>query len=108
MANKTPQIDRRHFLRMSATLASGVVLPASFTACSRDDEKNASNPLQTFVQPKMLDAKNGLLDITLTASYFDTKLAGVDSRNHYPVSLRAYGFDAQGPSYSGPTLVVKG
>jgi FtsP/CotA-like multicopper oxidase with cupredoxin domain len=56
----------------------------------------------------MLEAKNGLLDVTLTASYFDTKLAGVDSRNQYPVSLRAYGYDAQGPSYSGPTLVVKG
>jgi FtsP/CotA-like multicopper oxidase with cupredoxin domain len=108
MPNKNPPMNRRHFLRMSATLASGIVLPTSFTACSREDEKNASNPLQTFVQPTMLEAKNGLLDITLTASYFDTKLAGVDSRNQYPVSLRAYGYDAQSPSYSGPTLVVKG
>ena len=31
-------IDRRHFLRLSATLASGVVVPASFTACSREEE----------------------------------------------------------------------
>ena len=72
MPNKNPPMNRRHFLRMSATLASGIVLPTSFTACSREDEKNASNPLQTFVQPTMLEAKNGLLDITLTASYFDT------------------------------------
>lgn len=108
MANKNPPIDRRHFLRMSATLASGIVVPASFTACSRDDGNAETNPQQTFVQPTMLEAKNGLLDVTLTASYFDTKLAGADPSKQYPVSLRAYGDDAQGPSYSGPTLVVKG
>jgi FtsP/CotA-like multicopper oxidase with cupredoxin domain len=49
-----------------------------------------------------------LLDVTLIASYFDTKLAGDDQSKKYPVSLRAYGHDNQGPSYSGPTLVVKG
>jgi FtsP/CotA-like multicopper oxidase with cupredoxin domain len=108
MANKNLPINRRHFLRMSATLATGIVVPAGFTACSREDEKNSANPRQTFIQPTMLEAKNGLLDITLTAAYFDTKLAGDDPSKKYPVSLRAYGNDAQGPSYSGPTLVVKG
>ncbi|CAM3727556.1 multicopper oxidase family protein [Polynucleobacter arcticus] len=108
MANKNLPIDRRHFLRVSATLASGIVVPASFTACSREEEKNGTNPQQTFVQPTILEAKGGLLDVTLTASYFDTKLAGADPGKQYPVSLRAYGYDAQGPSYSGPTLVVKG
>jgi FtsP/CotA-like multicopper oxidase with cupredoxin domain len=108
MANKNPPINRRHFLRMTATLASGIVVPVGFTACSREDEKNSANPKQTFVQPTMLEAKNGLLDITLTAAYFDTKLAGDDPSKKYPVSLRAYGHDAQGSSYSGPTLVVKG
>jgi FtsP/CotA-like multicopper oxidase with cupredoxin domain len=93
---------------MTATLASGIVLPAGFTACSREDEKNKANPQQTFVQPTMLEAKDGLLDITLTASYLNTKLAGENPSKPYPVSLRAYGFDAQGPSYSGPTLIVKG
>jgi FtsP/CotA-like multicopper oxidase with cupredoxin domain len=108
MANKNPLINRRHFLRMTATLASGIVVPASFTACSREDEKNGAIPKQTFIQPTMLEARDSLLDVTLTASYFDTKLAGVDPRNQYPVSLRAYGHDNQGPAYSGPTLVVKG
>ena len=101
-------IDRRHFLRLSATLASGVVVPASFTACSREEGTTLATPKQTFVQPSMLEAKNGLLDVTLTASYFDTKLAGDDPSKKYPVSLRAYGYDNQDPSYSGPTLVVRG
>ena len=103
-----PPINRRHFLRMSATLASGIVVPASFTACSREDQNSLANPVQTFVQPTMLEAKNGLLDATLTASYFDAKLAGADPSKQYPVSLRAYGYGTQGPSYAGPTLVVKG
>ena len=101
-------INRRHFLRLSATLASGIAVPASFTACSREEEVTPATPKQTFVQPTMLEAKNGLLDVTLTASYFDTKLAGDDPSKKYPVSLRAYGFDNEGPSYFGPTLVVRG
>jgi FtsP/CotA-like multicopper oxidase with cupredoxin domain len=108
MVNKNPPIDRRHFLRMTATLASGIVVPASFTACSREDQKDIASPKQTFVQSNMLEAKNGLLDVTLTASYLDTRLAGEDPSKPYPVSLRAYGFDTQVPSHSGPTLVVKG
>ncbi|QWD92154.1 multicopper oxidase domain-containing protein [Polynucleobacter asymbioticus] len=101
-------INRRHFLRLSATLASGIVVPASFTACSREEGVTLATPKQTFVQPTMLEAKNGLLDVTLTASYFDTKLARDDPSKKYPVSLRAYGYDNLGPSYSGPTLVVRG
>ena len=108
MANQNPPINRRHFLQMSATLVSGIAVPTTFTACSREDEKNKNHQQQTFVQPTMLEAKNGLLDVTLTASYFDTKLAGIDPTNQYSVSLRAYGYDAQGPSYTGPTLVVRG
>ena len=73
MANQNPPINRRHFLQMSATLVSGIVVPTTFTACSREDEKNKNHQQQTFVQPTMLEAKNGLLDVTLTASYFDTK-----------------------------------
>jgi FtsP/CotA-like multicopper oxidase with cupredoxin domain len=108
MANNNPFIHRRHFLRLSTTLASGIVFPVGFTACSFENEKNVANLEQTFVEPTMLEAKDGLLDVTLTASYFDAKLVGADPRKQYPVSLRAYGDDAQGPSYSGPTLVVKG
>ena len=108
----TPQSARRDFLRMGISITSGIVLPSVFTACTKkgDEEGDGkpAHPLQTFVQPDMLEAKNGLLDVTLTASYFDTKLAGADPQKQYPVSLRAYGYDKQGPSYSGPTLVVRG
>ena len=104
----TPQGTRRDFLRMGVSVTSGIVLPSLLTSCSQEGDSKSAHPLQTFVQPDMLEAKNGLLDVTLTASYFDTKLAGADPQKQYPVSLRAYGYDKQGPSYSGPTLVVKG
>jgi FtsP/CotA-like multicopper oxidase with cupredoxin domain len=55
-----------------------------------------------------LEAKNGVLDVTLTAAYWDGKISGADSGQQYPVSLRAYGYDSHGPNYSGPTLVVRG
>ena len=103
-----PKIHRRDFLRMGLTVASGIVLPASFIACSKEGERGTSSSAQTFVQPTMLEANNGVLDITLTASYWDSKLSGADPKQEYPVSLRAYAYDANGPSYSGPTLVVRG
>ena len=70
-----PHNHRRDFLRMGLTVASGIVLPASFTACSNEGDRKATSSIQTFVQPTMLDAQNGVLDITLTASYWDTKLS---------------------------------
>jgi len=100
--------DRRDFLRIGVTLASGTVIPLGFTACSKEDEGKNVSPLQTFVQPTMLEAKNGVLDVTLTASYWDGKLSGAEPSQQYPVSLRAYGYDSHGSSYSGPTLVVRG
>jgi FtsP/CotA-like multicopper oxidase with cupredoxin domain len=93
---------------MGVTLASGIVVPAGFTACSREGDKKNAGPVETFVQPPMLEAKNGVLDVTLTASYWDGKLVAGDSGQVQPVSLRAYGYDTHGPSYSGPTLVVRG
>lgn len=104
----TPQNTRRDFLRMGVGVTSGIVLPSVFTACSQEGDGKSAHPQQTFVQPTMLEAKNGLLDVTLTASYMDTKLAGADPSRQYPVQLRAYGYDNQGPSYSGPTLVLRG
>ena len=107
-----PHNPRRDFLRMGVSVTSGIILPSVFTACTKEGNEEgyakSVHPLQTFVQPDMLEAKNGLLDITLTASYLDTKLAGADPSKQHPVSLRAYGYDSNGPSYSGPTLVVKG
>jgi FtsP/CotA-like multicopper oxidase with cupredoxin domain len=100
---------RRHFLRLGVSVASGIVLPVGFNACSREEgDKKTNKSLQTFVQPMMLEAKNGLLDVTLTVSYLDTKLSGANPNQQFPVSLRAYGYDNQTPSYSGPTLVIRG
>ena len=103
MANK-PMLEnqRREFLRFGITIASGIILPTGFSACSKED------PRQTFVQPAMLKSENGLLDVTLTVAYLNTQLSGADPANKYPVSLRAYGYNNNQPSYAGPTLVVKG
>jgi FtsP/CotA-like multicopper oxidase with cupredoxin domain len=106
--NIDPINNRRDFLRMGVTLASGIVVPVGFTACGGERDKKNAGPVETFVQPPMLEAKNGVLDVTLTASYWDGKLAAGDSGQVQPVSLRAYGYDTHGPSYSGPTLVVRG
>ena len=92
---------RREFLRLGVTIASGIALPAGFSACSKEYSG------QTFVQPAMLKSENGLLDVTLTVTYLNTQLSGADPANKYPVSLRAYGYNNQS-SYAGPTLVVKG
>ena len=100
--------NRRQFLRFGMTVASGVLLPASLKALGREDARGSSHPLQTFVQPPMVESKNGLLDMTLTASYWNTKLSGADPKHQSPVSLRAYAYDAHGPRYSGPTLVLNG
>ena len=94
--------QRREFLRLGITIASGIVLPAGFSGCSKEDSR------QTFVQPAMLKSENGLLDVTLTVAYLNTQLSGADPANTYPVSLRAYGYNNNQPSYAGPTLVVKG
>ena len=103
MANKpTLENQRREFLRLGITVASGIVLPAGFSACSKED------PRQTFLQPAMLKSENGLLDVTLTVAYLNTQLSGADPANKYPVSLRAYGYNTNQPSYAGPTLVIKG
>ena len=103
MANKSIlENQRREFLRLGIGMASGIVLPASFVACSKEDQR------QTFVQPRMLTSENGLLDVTLTVSYWNTQLSGADPTDKYPVSLRSYGYNNNQPSYAGPTLVVKG
>jgi FtsP/CotA-like multicopper oxidase with cupredoxin domain len=99
---------RRQFLRYGLSIASGIVVPVSLTACEQHETERQKTPTQTFVQPPLIEAKNGLLDVTLTASYFDTVLSGVRPNVRHPVSLRAYGYDAQRAGYAGPTLVVRG
>ena len=99
---------RRYFLGLSATLVSGFIIHKYYTAYNREVEKNLDDVNQKFIQPPMLTSKNGLLDLTLTAAYLNTKLAGVNPSEQHAVSLRAYGYDNHGPGISGPTLVLSG
>ena len=99
---------RRQFLRYGLTIASGIVVPLSLTACEQNERERLKAPVQTFVQPPLLEAKNGLLDVTLTISYFDTLISGAHPKDRHPVSLRAYGYDTQRAGYAGPSLVVRG
>ena len=108
-----PEVDplenaRRNFLRSGLCLVSGAIVPVSLTGCEQSDGGTNKMPVQTFVQPTMLEAENGLLEVTLKASYFETKVSGLSLKERYQVSLRAYGYDGHPPSYSGPTLVVRG
>jgi len=93
---------RRDFLRLGIGVASGVVLSAGVGRCSK------KYPEQTFVQPDILVSQNGVLDVTLTVSYWNTQLSGEDRATKFPVYLRSYGYNNNRPSYAGPTLVVKG
>jgi FtsP/CotA-like multicopper oxidase with cupredoxin domain len=99
---------RRQFLRYGLSIASGIVLPLGLTACEQSEGDRNKLPVQTFVQPPLLEAKNGLLDLTLTVSYFDTHVLGSNPNVRQPVSLRAYGYNSQRAGYCGPTLVVRG
>ncbi len=100
--------SRRDFIRTGFSLASSVMVPVSLAGCEQREVSTHSEALQTFLQPTVLEAKNGLLEVTLKASYFSTRIPGAYPQDQYRVSLRAYGYDAQPPSYSGPTLVVRG
>ena len=104
----SPENARRHFLRYGVSIASGIMAPLGLTACEQSEGDRHNLPLQTFVQPPLLEAKNGLLDVALTVSYFDTHLSGSSPAMRHPVALRAYGYDSQPAGCSGPTLVVRG
>jgi len=99
---------RRQFLRYGLSIASGIVVPLGLTACKQSEDERNILPVQTFLQPPLLEAKNGLLDVTLTVAYFDTQLPGSHPNMRQPVSLRAYGYNSEGAGYCGPTLVVRG
>jgi FtsP/CotA-like multicopper oxidase with cupredoxin domain len=93
---------RRDFLRLGIGVASGIVLSAGVGRCSDKDSE------QTFVQPDILVSQNGLLDVTLTVSYWNGQLSGEDQATKFPAYLRSYGYNNNRPNYAGPTLVVKG
>ena len=100
---------RHHFLSLGLRVVSGLAVPLAFNGCDRTegDEHNAT-PVKNFIQPTLLESKDGLLDIGLKVSYFHTELSGPDPLKQYPVSLRAYGYNTNVPDFFGPTLVVKG
>ena len=93
---------RRDFLRLGIGVASGIALSAGVGRCSKKYSE------QNFVQPDILISQNGVLDVTLTVSYWNSQLSGKDRATKFPVYLRSYGYDNNGPNYAGPTLVVKG
>ncbi len=99
---------RRDFLRSGLSLASGFMVPLGLAGCEQRDARQQDEAMQTFVQPAMLEAQNGLLEVTLSASYFNTTISGAHPNDQYRVFLRAYGHNDQPPGYSGPTLVVRG
>jgi FtsP/CotA-like multicopper oxidase with cupredoxin domain len=99
---------RRQFLRYGLTVASGIMVPLGLTACEQSEGERQTSPLQTFVQPPLLESKNGLLNVTLTVGYFDAQLSGSNPNVRTPVSLRAYGYDTQRAGFCGPTFVVRG
>ncbi len=100
--------SRRNFLRAGFGMASGVIVPLSLVGCEQTDEASHHASVHNFMQPDLLEAKNGLLEVTLKASYFNTMVSGASPTDQYPVSLRAYGYGAHPASYAGPTLVVRG
>jgi FtsP/CotA-like multicopper oxidase with cupredoxin domain len=108
--SSSPEDRRREFLCLGLKVTSGILMPLAFNGCDWGGSNPISNtkPHQTFVQPNIVKAKNGLLDIQLTVSYFDTKLSRLNPEQSSPVSLRAYGYGSNGPNFFGPTLVVKG
>jgi FtsP/CotA-like multicopper oxidase with cupredoxin domain len=73
---------RRDFLRWSWSLGAGLVLPAGLAGCGGGSGGEAPPPLpgETFVEPPTLSSSNGVLDVTLTVAYVDTRLDGKSVR----------------------------
>ena len=107
--HKQKSINRRDFLQLGVTVATGITLPQLITACG-DGVNNGTDVVatsQTFVQPQVLRSINGLLDVALTVSYLNTAIGTSDPAVTQNVSLRAYGISGKQAVISGPTLVVR-
>ena len=104
--HKQKSINRRDFLQLGVTVATGITLPQLITACG-DGVDNGKGLTQTFVQPQVLRSVNGLLDVALTVSYLNTAIGTSDPAVTQNVSLRAYGISGKQAVISGPTLVVR-
>ncbi len=101
-------VSRRDFLQLGFTVSAGVVLPQLLSSCGGggDSSPGSSGPVQTFVQPQVLQSANGVLDVSLSVSYLDTPIGTSNPSVSQNVSLRAYGILGGQPVITGPTLIV--
>lgn len=97
--------SRRDFLQLGVSLTAGVALPPLLSACG-SGSSSSSQPVQTFVQPQVMQSENGLLDVSLTVSYLDTVVGGSEPAQSQRVHLRAYGLTNGQPVVTAPTLSV--
>lgn len=107
-ANKNP-VTRRDFLHLGVSLTAGLALPPLLSSCGGgggDEGGGSTGPIQTFVQPRVLQSANGLLDVSLSVSYLDTNIGTANPAVTQNVSLRAYGVLGGQPVITGPTLIV--
>lgn len=101
-------ITRRDFLQFGVSLTAGVALPPLLSSCGggNDGGSASTGPVQTFVQPQVLQSVNGQLDVSLSVSYLDTTIGTANPAVTQNVSLRAYGVLGGQPVITGPTLIV--
>lgn len=101
-------ITRRDFLQFGVSLTAGIALPPLLSSCGggNDGGSASTGPVQTFVQPQVLQSVNGQLDVSLSVSYLDTTIGTANPAVTQNVSLRAYGVLGGQPVITGPTLIV--
>lgn len=103
--------SRREFLRVGATIATGIAVPPLLTNCS--DGSSSSSSLETFVQPQVIQSVGGILDITLTAQYLNTLVGSTANGSAIStpsstsnVNLRAFAVGNSAATICGPTLIL--
>ena len=101
-------VTRRDFLQFGVSLTAGIALPPLLSSCGggNDGGSASTGPVQTFVQPQVLQSVNGQLDVSLSVSYLDTTIGTANPAVTQNVSLRAYGVLGGQPLITGPTLIV--
>ena len=105
---KNKPVTRRDFLQLGFSLTAGIALPPLLSSCGggNDGGSASTGPVQTFVQPQVLQSVNGQLDVSLSVSYLDTTIGTANPAVTQNVSLRAYGILGGQPVITGPTLMV--
>ena len=105
---KLKPVTRRDFLQLGFTVSAGLVLPQLLTSCGggSSGDSGSLGPIQTFVQPQVLQSIDGVLDVSLSVSYLDTAIGTSNPSVSQNVSLRAYGISGGQAVITGPTLIV--